>query len=66
MNCCVWCGPASCVVFNVMPSFWDIGGFEAVIADLVQAGAVVVADDEVEPITVDESQSSRTIVLKRL
>jgi ubiquinone/menaquinone biosynthesis C-methylase UbiE len=57
--------PGGVLVFNVMPTFWDSGDFEAVIARLVEDGSVVVSNVDVEPITVDESQSARTIVLKR-
>ncbi len=54
------------IVFNVMEGFWEPGNFEAVVSRLVEAGTVRIVDDEREPITVDESQHARTVVLERL
>ena len=54
------------LVFNVMEAFWGPGDFEAVLARLAEADTIRIVDDEVEPITVDESQHARTVVLERL
>jgi len=53
------------IVFNVMEAFWEPGDFEAVLARLVEADVVRITDDALEPITVDESQHARTVVLER-